>query len=304
MQFYSDDIKQKSKLIDLENHRNEILKTYKEAIKLSEKMQSSFDVLKSDKDILSAHTDFFTEYELDENIQKVDSFLWDLSLKESGVFNIVSGDLKERLLSKYNYYKIESIRKRIVCDYEKKTKYDVNVPEFTANDVEIVLKEIFNNLGNIRRASIVETYQKLQDASFRKSGSRNWNDRSYQSSDKINKKMRFNHFSDLSSEKYPSIYSWYSRSKCDLFGDLENTFRMIEGRPNLGIENRISKTMESTFSKLRYSETSFPVKFEGDYFNLDIFKRGSVLLTFTKEKVLEEFNKIANNGTKIANKAK
>lgn len=301
--FDSESVKIKSKLGDLQILRDNLYSKLLDMQRLSDEIMTSFDQLDDQKLPGSFSIDrcFAIEDEqISEQMQKADSFLWDMVLKESGIFNIVSSDLKDKLKEKYNFYSIEHKRKR-----NNDRTYDIEVPIFSSKDVSKVIDDIAANLPSIRSASLKEVFDKLNQAFYR----RDKHDRSkneQQSKLKIEKKMRFNYFSDLATNKYPSLHDWSrdynSHGNPRIFGDLENAFRMIDNKQCFGIEDRVCTRMINFFLKTSYESAEFPLMFSTDYFQILLFKKGTVLLTFKDEhqRSLDLFNKYSTNGKTLA----
>ena len=190
---------------------------------------------------------------------ELDSQLWETAINQSGVLNLLSNDIAENLKKEYT-------EKHLI---------------FSEHEANERIDRLIENSGNLSHHTVFDVFNKLTGTAFYKSD--NWNNRNKEnrSHDEIKKSFRFNHFYDTSRVRSEDF---------NLFADIELACRLVNGLAKLPREKRLDSRMQEQMY-YKSEELEWPVKFEEDYFNLTIFKRGTVKIDFTCNETLKFLNK-------------
>jgi hypothetical protein len=280
---FDNNIRKTNSLAQLEALRLRILQNAEKIVELDAEISNLIDTIKSAHDYSMHLPEINHKTDKEEFRGELDSYLWRLSIDESGLLNLLSSDRAEKIREKYQYRE---------GGYGYKNKEAI--PVFSEKDAADVINSMYGSHAMLARSNVVDTFNRLNTACYRRMNSYKI-EREYQSKNKIEKRMRFNNFPSFCNGRL----SWSSGldSECGLFGDLENCFRLLDGKVALKYEERISIRIKEQVTG--HHNTEFPLKFECLYFKILVYKKGTVVLTFTNQKLLDEFNRQGTLGDKL-----
>jgi hypothetical protein len=209
-------------------------------------------------------------YNDDVNIEKymkyTDEQLWIHAVNTCGIKKFLTED-KEKMIT-------EKINKN-------------NIP-FSKEVADDLINTVLNNTDNIIASTFKEVFDKLTNVTFyRGSG---LNDRVNNNKKEIEKKFRFTAF-------FGGITNFYIRSEhYQVFNDLETVCRLIDEKTRLEYPHRIGDKMQAEITKGN-------MKYENDYFKVQVFKKGSVLVEF-KTDIYKKLNVYGSTHNRITKSLK